>query len=161
MLSSDIYYLKSHETVYVRLLPNIDNHRQPFYVQEQHQHNKIGKTYAYALIDNKYVIFYTGQRVYNFVNKNLVEGINPFDLRLDIALEIKYLKLRTPHVFGNIIMSYTTELKYVHDEKYVVWDGTDQGRLDVERMLRFKKRTMEEIANSKRSINEPSDFFQI
>lgn len=161
MLSSDIYYLKNHQTVIVRLLPNVDNPGKCFYSKYfKINHHGIFKHYVFSKIENRYTVFYTGKKIHDFILKNVVEGLNPFDLTKNIALQISYEKLETPWRFGNIVMYYKNELKFVYDEKYVMWDGKEDSKKDVLKYLNNKKFTIEEMVNKRRTFDTVSDFFE-
>ena len=166
MLAPDIYYLKNQETVTIRLLPNIDNLKNPFYSKMF----KVGrrsefiefKHYVFSKIENKYVVFYTGKKIHDFISKEIVEGLNPFDLKEDIALKVSFKKIKEPWVFGNIVIRYTTELSFERDKKHIIWDGTEKDKERVIKYLKNKKFTLEEMAERKRpSINSVSDFKEI
>lgn len=164
MLSPDIYYLRNREPLTVRLLPNIDNLKNPFYTVKYNigHREPAFKHYVFSKIENRYVVFYTGKKIHDFICKEIVEGLNPFDLKEDVALKISFKKLPRPWVFGNIIMDYTTELSFERDEKHVIWNGTEEDKNRVTKYLKNKHFTLEEIAEKKkRLINSVSEFFEI
>jgi hypothetical protein len=155
LLSQDIYFLKGYDTVIVKLLPNTNNH-YPFVLKEINNSFYGKRPYCFALINNKYTVFYTGIRIHKFILENMINNhINPFDLKIDIALKIEFRKLRQLLNIGSSSLNYKTELTYIHDKRYMC---------NIEKIEKICKnfnleKTIDCFYNRKNIFNNPLEFF--
>jgi hypothetical protein len=164
MLLQDVYLLNGigeENEIIVRLLPNVDDAKNLFYSKKLNftvNGSTIFKHYAFAKIDNKYVVVSIYSDIYDFIQENLSKGLNVFDLNNEVALKIIFKKSSTIFASDHSIFC-ERHISIEHNQKHIMWDKTEKDKKRVLKYLKNKKYTLKEMANKNSVINNASDFF--